>query len=55
MHGGRSTGPRTAEGIKRIRNARLIHGRYMKELLDLRAAFAEEGRLLRELRRIALE
>jgi hypothetical protein len=28
MHGGASTGPRTAEGIERIRAARTKHGRY---------------------------
>ena len=31
MHGGRSTGPRTAEGLARLRNARTIHGRYGAE------------------------
>ncbi len=55
MHGGTSTGPKTPEGLARIRHARIIHGRYMKELLDLRAAFAEEARLLRDLRRLAIE
>ena len=28
MHGGRSTGPRTATGLRRSREARLAHGRY---------------------------
>ena len=55
MHGGTSTGPRTAEGLARIRHARTIHGRYTKELLALRAIFAEESRLLRELRMLAME
>ena len=31
MHGGRSTGPRTAEGLQRIRTARTIHGAYGAE------------------------
>jgi hypothetical protein len=31
MHGGRSTGPRTAEGRARIAAARTIHGRYSAE------------------------
>ena len=31
MHGGASTGPRTAEGLERIRVARTIHGRYSAE------------------------
>jgi hypothetical protein len=30
-HGGMSTGPRTAEGIERIRRAKWKHGRYPKE------------------------
>src|SRR5208282_5048931 len=28
MHGGRSTGPRTAEGMARLRAARTVHGAY---------------------------
>ena len=28
MHGGRSTGPRTAEGMARLRVARTTHGGY---------------------------
>jgi hypothetical protein len=28
MHGGRSTGPRTLEGLERVRAASLEHGRY---------------------------
>lgn len=31
LHGGASTGPRTAEGLERIRIARTIHGRYSAE------------------------
>jgi hypothetical protein len=31
MHGGLSTGPRTAEGQERIRVARTTHGRYSAE------------------------
>jgi hypothetical protein len=42
LHGGLSTGPRTAEGIERIRRARLKHGRFTKE------AKAERG-YIREL------
>jgi hypothetical protein len=30
-HGGLSTGPKTAEGIERIRRATLKHGRFTKE------------------------
>src|SRR5690349_4291072 len=46
-HGGRSTGPRTAEGIERIRRARTIHGLYSAELLELRRELAEWKRLAR--------
>jgi len=31
LHGGLSTGPKTAAGIERIRRARLKHGRFTKE------------------------
>src|SRR5262245_9673548 len=31
MHGGKSTGPRTPEGLKRSRRARWKHGRYSRE------------------------
>jgi hypothetical protein len=31
MHGGKSTGPKTAEGIERIRASRTIHCRYSQE------------------------
>jgi hypothetical protein len=30
LHGGLSTGPKTAEGLERIRQSRTIHGRYSK-------------------------
>jgi hypothetical protein len=40
LHGGWSTGPKTEEGIERIRQGRTKHGRYsakaMKERLDFR-------------------
>ena len=36
MHGGKSTGPGTAEGIERIRKMRTIHGRYSAEAIELR-------------------
>ena len=31
MHGGKSTGPRTVEGLERMRAARTIHGLYSLE------------------------
>ena len=36
LHGGKSTGARTAEGIERIRAARTIHGGYGAEAMKLR-------------------
>ena len=35
LHGGKSTGPRTARGIECIRAARTIHGRYSAENRDV--------------------
>ena len=37
LHGGLSTGPKTAEGIERIRRGRLKHGWYSKEAMTERA------------------
>src|ERR1700722_6275001 len=31
MHGGKSTGPRTAEGLERMRRAKTRHGNYSEE------------------------
>jgi hypothetical protein len=31
MHGGKSTGPRTAEGLDRMRKAKTRHGSYSEE------------------------
>ena len=41
LHGGMSTGPRTAEGIERIRRAVTKHGRYSKEARAEHAHFRE--------------
>lgn len=38
MHGGLSTGPRTAEGLERSRRARWKHGAYSRQVRDLIAA-----------------
>jgi hypothetical protein len=43
MHGGSSTGPKTAEGLARIRAARTTHGMRTAEMEQMRA-------LVRELR-----
>jgi hypothetical protein len=37
IHGGLSTGPRTAEGRERIRRARWVHGRYSQQAVEERA------------------
>lgn len=47
MHGGASTGPRTAEGLARLRQARTRTGQYAADLLALRrtvAALLRHGR-----------
>jgi hypothetical protein len=36
MHGGKSTGPKTAEGIERIRASRTKHGRYSQAAIAKR-------------------
>src|SRR3954468_6696350 len=49
MHGGTSTGPRTAEGLQRIRKARTRTGLYSAEMVEFRrwaAELREEARLL---------
>lgn len=43
MHGGASTGPRTAAGLERMRTAKMIHGGRSLETIEFR-------RLMRELR-----
>jgi hypothetical protein len=49
MHGGRSTGPRTAEGRERIRQAHLTHGFYSQAVKAERAAARQITRGAREL------
>lgn len=39
LHGGKSTGPKTPEGIERIRDAHLKHGEYTKEATEERKQF----------------
>ena len=34
LHGGKSTGPKTPEGLAYSRRARLVHGRYSKDVID---------------------
>jgi len=39
LHGGKSTGPKTKEGIERIRQAHLLHGRYTRKVIAERKEF----------------
>ena len=48
LHGGKSTGPKTREGIERIRQAHLKHGRYTKDAIASRKEFHSLVRGLRE-------
>ena len=53
LHGGRSTGARTPEGLERISEVNLRHGRYSKDELQRQRRAAEVGRKVRaELKRI---
>lgn len=36
MHGGKSTGPRSADGVERLRTAHTRHGAYGKEAREVR-------------------
>jgi hypothetical protein len=47
MHGGASTGPRTVEGVERIRQARMAHRRYSGQMVELRRVMAGRQRLER--------
>ena len=49
MHGGKSTGPRTPEGLARSRKANWKHGGYSAEAIADRRKTAEALRLLRRL------
>jgi hypothetical protein len=49
MHGGKSTGPRTAEGLERSRRARWRHGHYSAEAKAERREARAAIQLLREL------
>jgi hypothetical protein len=47
MHGGASTGPRTAEGLARIAKARTKTGMHTRRWVDLRRMMAALGRAAR--------
>ncbi len=49
LHGGKSTGPRTAAGLARSRRSRLTHGFRSAEVIELRKAAAATSRRLRTL------
>ncbi len=49
IHGGRSTGPRTPEGLERSRKANLRHGFYSAELISERKYMRQIIRKSREL------
>jgi hypothetical protein len=51
MHGGKSTGPRTPEGLARSRRANWKHGNYSAEAIALRREVAEARRFLRAIAR----
>ena len=56
LHGGMSTGARTAEGKKRISDANLKHGRYTNEKLEhTKKRSATDRRVRAELARIEEE
>jgi hypothetical protein len=38
MHGGKSTGPRTSEGLERMRRANIRHGNYSEKSRQLMRA-----------------
>ncbi|MBU1181374.1 MAG: hypothetical protein KKF00_04265 [Proteobacteria bacterium] len=48
MHGGKSTGPKTPEGIERIRAAHLTHGNYTQQAAADKREFRELMKLLNE-------
>ncbi|MGE0120954.1 MAG: HGGxSTG domain-containing protein [Dongiaceae bacterium] len=53
LHGGKSTGARTAAGVARCRTATLTHGHRSAEIIALKSAAARHGRNLRALTRAA--
>jgi hypothetical protein len=53
LHGGKSTGPRTADGLERCRTANWKHGGYSREARaerrDMREMLRECGKFLKRL------
>src|SRR5215207_2387960 len=54
MHGGKSTGPRTPEGLERARRSRWKHGYYSAESKAARRGARQSIRLLRRLLALGL-
>ena len=53
LHGGASTGAKTSEGLKRISQANLCHGKYTKDKLEKQRENAALGREInKELRQM---
>jgi len=48
MHGGASSGPRTAAGLARMRDAKTRHGRYTEEMRDMMREVRELDALARQ-------
>jgi hypothetical protein len=49
LHGGKSTGPKTKEGITRIGKARTIHGRHSQKESGIRAVIRDLSASLKKL------
>jgi hypothetical protein len=49
LHGGKSTGPRTADGLERSRRARWVHGARSREFAAMRAEGVRIRRRIRAL------
>ena len=47
LHGGRSTWPKTEDGLARLTAARITHGKYTKDKREVARRYAEQGRQLR--------
>jgi hypothetical protein len=47
LHGGASTGPQTKDGLARLTEAKIKHGRFTKEKRAAARLFAEQGRQMR--------
>ena len=48
LHGGASTGAKTSEGLKRISQANMRHGKYTKEKLEKQLMNAAKGQEIRK-------